>query len=128
MPKIATLDFAPVDARDVATAHRLALQVPAAAGRRYILSTEAIWLADIARRLVVSERTVEGYVRHLLIKIGLAEVDHGHRRVLAVLAVLAHLRHAALPAPPMPGVWLETAVRVAATRLSTRGSNQPPTS
>ncbi len=125
MPKIAALDFAPVDARDVATAHRLALQVPAAAGRRYILSTEAIRLADIARRLVVSERTVEGHVRHLLIKLGLAEVDHGHRRVLAVLA---HLRHAALPAPPMPGVWLETAVRVAATRLSTRGSNQPPTS
>ncbi len=43
----------------------------------------------IARRLVVSERTVEGHVRHLLLKLNLAESDDGHRRVLAVLT---HLR------------------------------------
>lgn len=49
----------------------------------------------IARRLVLSERTVEGHVRHLLIKLDLAESDDGHRRVLAVLAHLraAHTRH-----------------------------------
>ncbi len=49
----------------------------------------------IARRLVVSERTVEGHVRHLLLKLDLAESDDGHRRVLAVLTYLrAHQRHA----------------------------------
>jgi len=43
----------------------------------------------IARRLVVSERTVEGHVRHVLLKLNLAESEDGHRRVLAVLT---HLR------------------------------------
>ncbi|WP_261557637.1 response regulator transcription factor [Frankia tisae] len=63
------------------------------------LMAEGLNNTAIARRMVVSERTVEGHVRHLLIKLGLAEVDDGHRRVLAVLA---HLRHAALPAPRPP--------------------------
>lgn len=42
----------------------------------------------IAQRLVVSERTVEAHVRHVLMKLDL-NGDDGHRRVLAVLA---HLR------------------------------------
>ncbi len=52
------------------------------------LMAEGLNNPAIARRLVVSERTVEGHVRHLLLKLNLAESDDGHRRVLAVLAYL----------------------------------------
>jgi DNA-binding NarL/FixJ family response regulator len=57
---------------------------------QHIDTTHAMSLVTaIARRLVVSERTVEGHVRHVLLKLDLAESDDGHRRVLAVLT---HLR------------------------------------
>ncbi|WP_211588569.1 response regulator [Allorhizocola rhizosphaerae] len=44
--------------------------------------------AGIARRLWVTEGTVEKHVRSILTKLGLAEADDDHRRVLAVLAFL----------------------------------------
>jgi DNA-binding NarL/FixJ family response regulator len=53
------------------------------------LMAEGLNNPAIARRLVVSERTVEGHVRHVLLKLDLAESEDGHRRVLAVLT---HLR------------------------------------
>jgi DNA-binding NarL/FixJ family response regulator len=53
------------------------------------LMAEGLTNTGIARRLVVSERTVEGHVRHLMMKLDLAGAEDGHRRVLAVLA---HLR------------------------------------
>jgi DNA-binding NarL/FixJ family response regulator len=52
------------------------------------LMAEGLNNPAIARRLVVSERTIEGHVRHLLLKLDLAESDDGHRRVLAVLTYL----------------------------------------
>jgi DNA-binding NarL/FixJ family response regulator len=44
--------------------------------------------AGIARRLWVSEGTVEKHVRSILNKLGLPEADDDHRRVLAVLTFL----------------------------------------
>ena len=48
VPASPKMGFALVDVRDVATAHRLALQTPAAAGNRYILAGEHMWMRDIA--------------------------------------------------------------------------------
>ena len=44
--------------------------------------------AGIARRLWVTEGTVEKHVRSILTKLSLAEIDDDHRRVLAVLTFL----------------------------------------
>ena len=55
------------------------------------LMAEGLTNNAIARRLVVSERTIEGHVRHLMIKLDLPEDGDAHRRVLAVLA---HMQHA----------------------------------
>jgi DNA-binding NarL/FixJ family response regulator len=44
--------------------------------------------AGIARRLWVTEGTVEKHVRSILTKLGLTETDDDHRRVLAVLTFL----------------------------------------
>jgi DNA-binding NarL/FixJ family response regulator len=44
--------------------------------------------AGIARRLWVTEGTVEKHVRHVLAKLSLPETDEDHRRVLAVVTYL----------------------------------------
>jgi DNA-binding NarL/FixJ family response regulator len=53
------------------------------------LMAQGLTNTGIADRLVLSERTVEAHVRHILTKLDIPESEGGHRRVLAVLA---HLR------------------------------------
>jgi DNA-binding NarL/FixJ family response regulator len=57
---------------------------------REVLSLMAEGLTNnaIARRLVLAERTVEGHVRSVLMKLNLPESEDDHRRVLAVIAYL----------------------------------------
>jgi DNA-binding NarL/FixJ family response regulator len=52
------------------------------------LMAQGLTNTGIAKRLYLSERTVEAHVRHVLQKLGVPESEDGHRRVLAVLAQL----------------------------------------
>lgn len=55
------------------------------------LMAEGLTNHAIARRLVVSDRTIEAHVRHVLTKLDIPEHGETHRRVLAVLT---HVRAA----------------------------------
>jgi DNA-binding NarL/FixJ family response regulator len=52
------------------------------------LMAEGLTNSAIARRLVLTERTVEGHVRSVLMKLDLPAGEDAHRRVLAVIAYL----------------------------------------
>jgi DNA-binding NarL/FixJ family response regulator len=53
------------------------------------LMAEGLTNTAIAQRLVLSQRTVEAHIHHVLLKLDIPESDEGNRRVLAVLT---HLR------------------------------------
>ena len=60
------------------------------------LMAEGLTNSGIARRLYITERTVEAHVRHVFMKLAMPDTEDGHRRVLAVLA------HLAAPQVPPP--------------------------
>lgn len=59
-PAVPRLGFAVVDVRDVARAHRLAMELPEAAGNRYICAGEHLWMGDIAK-VLAAEFGPRGY-------------------------------------------------------------------
>ena len=60
MPACPRIGFATVDVRDVALAHRLALENPKAAGNRYIVAGDHMWIQEIAK-VLAEEFNPKGY-------------------------------------------------------------------
>jgi len=60
MPACPEIGFAPVDVRDVALAHRLAMERPEAPGNRYICAGDHIWTQDMAK-VLAEEFNPRGY-------------------------------------------------------------------
>ena len=51
VPALPRFGFSPVDVRDIAQLHLLAMTTPAAAGQRFIGSTDFYWMKDMAKIL-----------------------------------------------------------------------------
>ncbi|MEV0298455.1 aldehyde reductase [Nocardia sp. NPDC050710] len=81
--------WAPVDVRDLAVAHRLAMEKPEAAGNRYICAGKPMWMGEMAQ-LLAAEYNPRGYrvttrvVPDLMVR-AVAIFDKGVRLVVPTL-------------------------------------------
>lgn len=94
-PGVPRVGWAVVDVRDLAVAHRLALEVPEAAGNRYICAGEHVWMREMAE--VLSEefgphgfRVSTRGLPDLLVR-GVALVDRGLRLTVPTLGRVERL-------------------------------------
>ncbi|WP_194816198.1 aldehyde reductase [Nocardia sp. XZ_19_385] len=87
--------WAVVDVRDLAVVHRLAREVPAAAGNRYVAAGEHVWMQDMGR-VLAAEFGPRGYkvptraLPNLLVRT-IALFDKGVRLTLPMLGVREQL-------------------------------------
>ncbi|MFD3743404.1 NAD-dependent epimerase/dehydratase family protein [Nocardia sp. NPDC058633] len=87
--------WTPVDVRDLAVAHRLAMEVPEAAGNRYICATDPLWMGDMAD-LLARDFAAEGFrvptrvLPNWLVRL-VAIFDKGVRLTVPVLGRTEHV-------------------------------------
>ncbi|MGY0499690.1 NAD-dependent epimerase/dehydratase family protein [Nocardia sp. FBN12] len=95
VPGSVNTGWTPVDVRDLAVAHRLAMEVPAAAGNRYICAAEPLWMGELAQRLA-RDYNPQGFrvptrvLPNLLIRL-VAVFDKGVRLTVPVLGRTEHV-------------------------------------
>ena len=94
-PAYPKLCFGVVDVRDVATMHRLALELPLPSGGRYMAVSEAAWFADMLRPIQAqlgarSRKVPRHALPNALVRL-LALVDPGSRAIVAELGRELHL-------------------------------------
>jgi dihydroflavonol-4-reductase len=80
-PGVPRLGWATVDVRDLAVAHRLAMEYPAAAGNRYICAGPHVWMGDMAEILATKYRVRTRAIPYWLVWL-LGRVDPTIRSVL----------------------------------------------
>jgi dihydroflavonol-4-reductase len=81
VPGVPRLGAAVVDVRDLAVAHRLAMELPVAAGQRYICAGPHVWMSDMARVLATRYRVPTRPVPYWLLWV-VARFDAEIRSVL----------------------------------------------
>ncbi|WP_067819662.1 SDR family oxidoreductase [Nocardia inohanensis] len=90
MPGVPRLNFSTVDVRDLAVAHRLGLELPQAAGNRYVLTGEQVSFPEMAKALATRYRVATRTLPDWLIRL-VARFDANARIAARYLGREEHL-------------------------------------